>query len=230
MQLIPVIDLKDGIVVHARFGQRQNYLPICSPLCASSELKSVIKAFLNFYPFKIIYIADLNAITKNGNHDDLLKPLLVDYPEISFWIDSGYQARPEKFLNHTNYQAVLGSECYDDNQIITFDLFKSAFILSLDFAGQEFLGSTQVLTQANLWPEKIIIMTLARVGSQLGIDIEKLQYYQSLVPRKTLIAAGGIRDKNDLLCLKKIGVNYALCASALHSGTISATDLKRLSE
>jgi phosphoribosylformimino-5-aminoimidazole carboxamide ribotide isomerase len=224
MLLIPVLDVKDGVVVHAKLGLRNQYLPMQSPLCASCALKDVIGAFLNLHPFKIFYLADLNAITGNGNHERLVGQLLEKYPQIMFWVDSGYQAQPGVFFAQPNYQAVLGSESYGDDNLAALLRFEKNFILSLDFSTQQSLGSAQLFSDKRLWPEKIIVMTLARVGSYLGVDFEKLLYYQQLAQDKTWVAAGGIRDKHDVFALQKIGISAALCASALHSGAITAAD------
>ena len=72
MKIIPVIDLKDGVVVHAHQGMREQYQPIGSNLCQSSDIYRVIEAFLGVYDFDTIYIADLNAITHQGDHDRLI--------------------------------------------------------------------------------------------------------------------------------------------------------------
>lgn len=228
MHLIPVIDLKNGIAVHAKLGLRNQYLPLHTPLCPNADVEKVMTAFLTLYPFKIIYLADLNAITHSGNHDVLINRLLRLYPDVTFWVDSGYQAKPAKFVGLSNYQAVLGSECYNDNELVALSLFENNFILSLDFSTQQALGSPRLFYEIDLWPEKIIIMTLARVGSCAGVDLEKLQFFQDLVPHKTLVAAGGIRHQADLLTLKKCSINYALCASALHAGTLSTSELLEL--
>jgi phosphoribosylformimino-5-aminoimidazole carboxamide ribotide isomerase len=79
-----------------------------------------------------------------------------------------------------------------------------------------------------LWPETIIIMTLNRVGSNQGPDLDKLNWFCSQYPHKHFIAAGGIRNTADLLALKQVGVQQALIASALHSGAIGRKDIKNL--
>lgn len=230
MHLIPVIDLKDGIAVHAKLGLRDQYLPLHTPLCRGSAVDEVMAGFLNLYPFEIIYLADLNAITNTGNNDDLISRLLQNYSEITFWIDSGYQAQPNKFMESPNYQPVLGSECYGEDKLAGLSLFEKQFILSLDFSAQQQpLGSEKLFAEIDLWPEKVIVMTLGRVGSYAGVDIEKLQHFQTLGRNTTFVASGGIRDKSDLSALKNIGIDYALCASALHSGAIGAAELRLLS-
>ena len=64
MQVIPVIDLLNGEVVHAKKGLRQTYQPMQSPLCPSSDPLTVVSELLALHPFKQLYIADLNAIQK----------------------------------------------------------------------------------------------------------------------------------------------------------------------
>jgi phosphoribosylformimino-5-aminoimidazole carboxamide ribotide isomerase len=64
-------------------------------------------------------------------------------------------------------------------------------------------------------------MNLPRVGSSQGPDLTQLAYFQKSFPQKTFIAAGGIRNKADLDDLERIGIKYALVATALHNGSIS---------
>lgn len=225
MKIIPVIDLKDGVVVHAQQGLREQYQPISTDLCQSSDIYKVIEAFLGAYDFDTIYIADLNAITQQGGHESLIAEVLIAFPSILFWIDSGYQ----RFKRYSgNHLPVLGSECYSDETIRELKDFNKRFILSLDYSMSEALGPKNLFSDQNLWPDTIIIMTLNRVGSNHGPDLDKLYGFCRQYPHKHFIAAGGIRNADDLLALKKVGVHQALIASALHSGAISRDDIKNL--
>ena len=91
MHIIPVIDFKDGQAVHAVRGDRQHYQPIHlhSRLTACSSIDAVMSGFLNLYPFRTFYIADLNAITGQGEHNALIADLLARHADIEFWIDNG---------------------------------------------------------------------------------------------------------------------------------------------
>ncbi len=225
VQLIPVIDLKGGIVVHAKRGLRQHYAPLKTALCASHNVADVIQAFLKLHPFTIIYIADLDAIMGMGNHQALTQQLLQKYPQITFWIDQGYQATPSLLSTFKNYQAVLGSESYDKSNVEVLKTFQDNFILSLDFSSEDQpLGANVLFNQPRWWTKKTIVMTLARVGSNAGVDVDKLKYYQQLNPTINWVASGGIRSIEDVLALKEIGIKYALCASALHDQKISGDD------
>ena len=225
MKIIPVIDLKDGVVVHARLGVREHYLPINTSLCQSPDIYQVIEAFLGVYDFDTFYIADLNAITGQGGHERLIAEVLATFPQIMFWIDSGYQR--VKKLPH-NYLPVLGSECYSDDSALELKAFNKRFILSLDYSTSGTLGAKSLFSEQDLWPDTVIVMTLGRVGSQLGPDLDKLKAFCSRYPHKQFVAAGGIRNTDDLQALKQLGIQQALVASALHSGMIGRAAIKKL--
>ncbi len=218
MKIIPVIDLKDGLVVHAHLGLRDQYQPIHTLLCQSAELFKVMTAFLTLADFECFYIADLNAITGSGHHQALIAELLKSYPQKTFWIDSGYQTFKDYADNHL---PVLGSECYSEDQVFELKAFEKRFILSLDYGQSGALGATSLFSDQSLWPETIIIMTLNRVGSQQGPDLEILTTFCKRYPKQGFVAAGGIRHNEDLQSLKQIGIQQSLVASALHSGDIS---------
>jgi phosphoribosylformimino-5-aminoimidazole carboxamide ribotide isomerase len=190
----------------------------------------VVDCLLKLYPFKIIYLADLNALISQGDNNEMqIATLLQAYPQITFWVDSGYQLYPGSLSTFDNYQIVLGSESYSDAQLNGLNAFEKNFILSLDFSAQgKPLGAQRLFTEPNLWPKKVILMTLARVGSSQGVDLNTLIYYQQLTATTKFIASGGIRTIEDVLQLQKIGIQQVLCASALHNNAISRADLEKL--
>lgn len=228
MKIIPVIDLKNGVVVHARQGNREHYEPINTDLCKSSDIFQVIEAFLGVYAFDTFYIADLNAITHQDNHDPLIADVLSRYPQIIFWIDKGYQKYDGEVRTASNTLPVLGSESYRNETISEIKAYKNNFILSLDYSNTNALGADNLFSEPGFWPENIIIMTLDRVGSNHGPDLNKLTGFCRQYPDKKFIAAGGIRNKQDCALLSKAGIHQALVASALHSGSIKSEDIAEL--
>lgn len=226
MHIIPVIDLLDGHVVHARQGARGTYLPIQSKLSHSSEPLAIVESLLTIYPFKTIYIADLNAIQNQGSHMEVITKIVHRYPSIEIWLDAGINntAQLAKWP-HERLKMVLGSESFvtiQDYLILKHQL--KHFILSLDFFTQGFAGPPELLENPSYWPSTVIAMTLEHVGSNLGIAQATLEQVSMLKPRQ-LYAAGGVRNAQDLEKLRTMGVDGALVASALHSGQISRTDL-----
>ena len=217
-QLIPVIDLKDGYVVHAKAGNRHEYQAIhqYSKLVKESSIDSVITAFRLLYPFKTFYIADLNAICKNGNHHQLISTTLEKYKDYEFWIDDGSQQGHISYQSR-NYKAVYGTEI----QECELRAMNDTEIISLDFKQGQHLGLSSWFINSSLWSKHLLIMNLDYVGSQFGPDTAKLIEYVTKFPDKKIYAAGGVRNNTDLINLKRIGVAGVLLASALHQGGLN---------
>lgn len=230
MKIIPVIDLKDGQVVHAKQGLRDQYRPIHTPLCPSSDIDRVIQAFTELYDFTTFYVADLNALCGQGNHDSLLTRITARLPDKEFWIDRGNRPRSSLLNFPENNVPVLGSESFEADTVHSLKRYRERFILSLDYSVSGALGAESLFTGADYWPDSVIIMTLARVGSGQGPDILRLKEYCRQYPAKNFIAAGGIRNKQDLIDLKMLGINQALVASALHSGALQREEIAELAE
>lgn len=100
--------------------------------------------------------------------------------------------------------------------------------LSLDFRGDDFMGPPALLDDAGLWPERLIVMTLARVGSGEGPDIARIASIIARARTREVYAAGGVRNAGDLSVLRDIGAAGALVATALHAGRITTDDLEAL--
>ena len=84
------------------------------------------------------------------------------------------------------------------------------------------------------WPNprfghsRVIVMTLARVGSGAGPDLARFAAIRSIAGGRELYAAGGVRDARDLSALKAAGASGALIATALHEQRIVAADLEAM--
>ena len=72
MKVIPVIDVLNGIVVHAVRGIRKEYQPLQSVLTKSVEPLEVAMAFKNI-GFSDLYVADLDAIIDCSTNFNTLK-------------------------------------------------------------------------------------------------------------------------------------------------------------
>ena len=233
-EIIPVIDLRGGKVVHARHGQRAEYRPIRSMLCEGSTPEAVVGGLLGLYPFPTLYIADLDAIEDTGDNEPVLHDLRRRYPELKLWVDAGF-GDPDACLDWLNRDIgdlVLGSESQADWQGLR-RLMASPrahrLILSFDFAGDHFLGPLAQLDPA-LWPERVVVMTLARVGSGAGPDLVRLGQIMAQNSSCRVYAAGGVRDAADLKSLAGAGAAGILIASALHDGRIGRKELAGLVE
>lgn len=229
MLIIPVIDLSCGLVVHAKQGQRDTYQPITSVISASADPKIVISSFLELYPFKTIYIADLDAIQETGSHSELILELAARYTQCEFWIDAGIQAIENKPSGYSaeNIKWVLGSENKLSQPMLS-SLIKnnSDILLSLDFNEHGLIENAYLLEETSIWPKQLIVMMLSRVGSNKGIDTQCLNNILKLADDNEVYAAGGVRNMDDLIELNSMKVKGVLLATALHTGEIIKEDLE----
>jgi phosphoribosylformimino-5-aminoimidazole carboxamide ribotide isomerase len=231
MQIIPVIDLKQGVVVRARMGQRDQYRPIETPLSPTSDPLDVARGLSALSRFAAFYIADLDAIEGRGDNGAAIARLAAEFPDVTFWVDNG-MADPDRaatWLDGNLGHLVLGSESQRDAALLRRLAASNRVILSLDFRGQDFVGPPELLSDPSLWPRRVIVMTLARVGSGAGPDLARLAAIRAAAPGREVYAAGGVRDAGDLEALAAAGIAGVLVASSLHDGRLGRGDLERFS-
>ncbi|MDP3087803.1 MAG: HisA/HisF-related TIM barrel protein [Methylotenera sp.] len=234
MEIIPVIDLLNGVVVHAKKGERQHYQPIQSSLTTSSEPLEIVSALIELYPFTQLYIADLNAIQKSeGTYKTnyaVIEAIIHQFPFITLWVDAGIRNNTELGIWQTlNIRLVIGSENFV--QISNYCALKhheQNFILSLDFMPHGYQGPAELLSNAEYWPQDVIVMSLAHVGANLGVNKKLLAEIMSCKKNVNFYSAGGVRDADDLIMLKEMGLQGALVATALHRKQISKEALNQL--
>ncbi len=214
-----------GQVVRAFAGKRDEYQPLKSALCDSSRPDAVVDGLLALYPFRRIYIADLDAILGRGDHRDAVAGLHRRYPDLEFWVDGGFAdvATAQAWQNTGLGRPVLGSESLA--MFPEHGALPANSLLSLDYRGDDFLGSAAILKYPERWPVEVIAMTLARVGMNAGPDLARLAQLQRLNPACRLYVAGGVRHTGDLSVLATAGATGVLLASALHDGRLSRSEL-----
>jgi phosphoribosylformimino-5-aminoimidazole carboxamide ribotide isomerase len=230
VEIIPVIDLMGGEVVHARRGERHAYRPLNSPLCNGNQPADVVAGYLAVHPFATVYIADLDAIMGRGDSGAIIGDLQQRFPGIAFWVDNGLSSPDDcrAWLKRGLGDLVLGSETQRDISALNAlsqDVAVDRIVLSLDFKNGQFLGPSALREQTELWPRRLIAMTLSRVGSDAGPDFALLDHLRAQAPGKSIFAAGGVRGGEDLVELHRRGVSGVLVASALHSGRIGEREI-----
>ncbi|MBZ9601298.1 HisA/HisF-related TIM barrel protein [Phyllobacterium chamaecytisi] len=228
MHIIPVLDIKDGLVVRARLGDRDSYRPIETPLSPTADILDVAAGLRKIYPFSAFYVADLDAIERRRVSSlDKLQPLLSN---ADIWLDAGFNDREqlEIALATDGIWPVLGSESQIDPSLLEACHSNPRLVLSLDFRGDAFLGPRSILENASNWPSRIIVMTLGRIGANSGPDFERLTEIKRRAGHRAVIAAGGVRNVHDLEQLQAIGISAALVATALHSGALAPEAISSL--
>jgi phosphoribosylformimino-5-aminoimidazole carboxamide ribotide isomerase len=238
MKVIPVIDILNGVVVHAVEGKRSEYQPLKSKHCGSAVPVAVALSLKNC-GFADLYVADLDAIMGKGNNNPILQRMGQE--GLRLMVDAGtsdlHHAR--SLLDLGVAKVVVGTETLTDLRFVEdalVELGKDRIVVSLDMkAGRVMSKSAKAaaMTPLSLARElqrlgacELIVLDLARVGSWLGPDFALLQNLVDAL-KVQLFVGGGSRDIHDLQKLKSLGVYGVLIATALHSGKVSVERLRQ---
>jgi phosphoribosylformimino-5-aminoimidazole carboxamide ribotide isomerase len=238
VKVIPVIDILNGVVVHAVRGRRKEYQPLESVLCASTDPVDVARALKEF-GFAEMYVADLDAIT--GGHTNFsVFQRIADETGFELMVDAGITdvARAKRVLESSVSRVIIGTETLSSIGFVreAVEFFGSEkIVVSLDLMGDkvlskvEFDGSKDPVALLREFQEmgvaQIIVLDLARVGSVEGVNLPILKRMLMNHNVKVLVG-GGVRDVRDLVKLKSLGVSGVLLATALHSGRITLEELR----
>jgi phosphoribosylformimino-5-aminoimidazole carboxamide ribotide isomerase len=239
LKIIPVIDILNGRVVHAVRGKRKEYQPLQSILTKSTKPLVVAEALKNL-GFKELYIADLDAILDCSTD---FQPLgtIAEKTGFALMVDAGITSieRAQNLLGKGVSKIIVGTETLQSVKFVeqAVDIFGSdRIIVSLDLKGDKILaklGFDGCLKPICLLRDfkqmgvsQVIVLDLSRVGSSEGVNIDFLKNVIAEVGVDVYVG-GGVRDINDLVELKKLGVSGALIATALHTGKISIAELNQ---
>lgn len=230
MPVIPVLDLMGGHVVRAVRGERQHYKPVRSRLCAGSDPVELACALCHHTGSDRLYIADLDALLGGVAQVAVLRRLLDALPGVRLWLDAGWRdAAAARALwaelgpAGDAIDPVYASEALRDAAALA-DCFSAGdglgarALLSLDRRGDQRLDPAGCWQRPELWPQRVIVMTLERVGSGAGPDLTTLPALRERAPGCAFYGAGGVRQAADLRAASAAGAAGWLVASALHDG------------
>ncbi len=239
MKVIPVIDILNGVAVHAIRGRRSEYKPLQSVLCQSAEPLEVAGAF-KASGFTDLYIADLDAIIDCSTDFEALKHI-VDDTELQLMVDAGItnMDRAQRLLDAGVSKLIVGTETLQrkgfvvqavqrfgrDRVVVSLDLRGGKVLVKLGFDG---CSDPLCLLREfrDMGVSEVIVLDLMRVGSNEGVNVEFLKRVIREVGVDVFVG-GGIRGIDDLVELRAMGVSGALVATAIHTGEISIQDLKQ---
>ena len=238
LKVVPVIDVLDGVAVHAVRGERKKYSPLKSVLCKSADPVNVAKAF-KAVGFTELYMADLDAILGKQPNINVLKRIKAE-TDIDIMVDAGINTneRARMILEAGASNIVIGTETLRDLHFIEEALKcfgTEKVVVSIDIVENEVLSPSESIKRCRpaslaenlekMGVEKIIVLDLRRVGSEQGANLALMK---EVIERTNLkvLTGGGIRNIEDLEELRRIGVSGALVATALHKGIITPEILK----
>ena len=240
MRVIPVIDLKHGVAVHAVRGDRERYRPLRSRIAPGSDPVRVTRAVRERFGLGELYAADLDAIAGGPGNPDVVAALSR---EARVMVDAGAAdaAAVARALALGVDRVVIGTESLpgaDGLRRLRDELPDAPLVLSLDLRGGRVLSPDPALAGghpagalarlADAGADEAIVLDLLRVGSGEGPDVALLAELRRRVPGVRLLAGGGVRGAGDLRALAEAGADGALVATALHRGALTPEDLGAL--
>jgi uncharacterized protein related to proFAR isomerase len=201
-----------------------------SQLAAGSEPATLARALCRHCASPRLYVADLDALMGRTPQVAALREILRALPQIELWLDAGFaDAAAAQAL-----RACIGAGAerivpvFASEALASRDALRGcggpagAALLSLDGRNGQRLDRAGCWDAPELWPARVIVMTLDRVGSAAGPDLDTLLALRARSPNTRFIGAGGIRDSADLERARRAGAEAWLVASALHDGRLPA--------
>ena len=241
--IIPVLDIKDGLAVHAVGGIRDRYQPLGTILQEGSRPIDIARAYRGRLGLSRIYIADLDAILGGPPALDLYALLAEEGFEVL--LDAGLHdlAEARRFDQLSAVDLIVGLETVrgpaealailelvgPDRLVFSVDQFDGRpLVASPNPWGTESLSKiTEMLIELGF--RTLVLLDLARVGTGRGAgSVELLVRLRRSHPEITLLIGGGISRIDDIRYLRDAGADGVLLGSVLHDGRIDRAAIDSL--
>jgi phosphoribosylformimino-5-aminoimidazole carboxamide ribotide isomerase len=243
MDILPVLDLLNGVVVRGVAGKREEYRPIISRLVDSPGVLSVARAFRERLGLGRLYIADLDAILHERPNREAYAALANEGFELL--VDAGLRnvESAESVLATGVASVIAGLETWPGPAELAGlcnAVGAERVIFSLDLKYELPLGDLA------RWPrpdplaigscaveagiQELLVLDLAQVGTGGGVTTTALcRRLRDCFPRLRVVTGGGVRNVADLETLAAAGIDGVLVASALHDGSLTRAEIQRYS-
>lgn len=234
--VIPVLDVRGGIVVQGRAGRRDEYRPIVSPLANTADPILLARAIRDRYGLTSLYLADLDGIEHGLPQLAIVEQLARDGWRLL--VDPGIRtpADARRLLSAGAQQVIAALETSPGPSSLaelTTALTPGQLVFSLDLlAGQPLLAKASAwggLTPIDIalfaiaeGVTSLLILDLSGVGVSHGIATLPLcRELRERCPHAQLFTGGGVCSNADLTEAATAGVDAVLVATALHEGRLT---------
>jgi phosphoribosylformimino-5-aminoimidazole carboxamide ribotide isomerase len=245
MQIIPIMDIYNQVVVLLKRTGPQKYYPLESILVDNVHPLSVLQAFREKLGAQTFYITDLNARHREGNNFKIIKEMST-VRGITLLVDAGVgTAKAAQRLLQTGVTKVVIGTKYLDSMNEAKKIIDTIGVENVIFAVemeqyQTYADSLEVKKLRplefihRLWDfglRDFIVLELSALGTAQGVQTTLLEFLHTIIEQFkgiSLITGGGIRNIQDLVALRDIGISGVLIGTALHKGTLTARDIEQL--
>ncbi len=237
MQIIPVVDLRHGVVVRAVAGRRAEYRPVSSCLTESTHPLDVVNAIQTATGCRTLYVADLDGILEQSPNLSVLRDIAG--LEIELILDAGVRdlaglaalrgAVGDSRLvvateTWTDFSALIAHGIPQD-VLVSLDL-QSGLLQVVDHDYRRMPSQALVADLVDAGLREIIVLDVAVVGT--GDGVPTLTVCQALKRSHSglsVITGGGVHSAQCVQAARSAGVDGLLIASALHDGRFQTWDL-----
>lgn len=230
VHVIPVLDLKNGVVVHGIAGQRDRYQPLQSRLTPGSDPVEIAEAIRDRFGWNTFYIADLDGIISGRPRFDLHTKLIKR--DFRLMIDTGAREPEDAHrVLQLGAEVIIGLETWTELEslrTLMTGVAAESVLFSLDLKhGQPQCGSNWTDREplhiarhvASVGVTRIIVLDVAAVGTGRGVPTLPLcRKIAGQLPGVRLITGGGLRTSEDLPALRSEPLEGVLVATAIHTG------------
>ncbi|WP_114313346.1 1-(5-phosphoribosyl)-5-[(5-phosphoribosylamino)methylideneamino]imidazole-4-carboxamide isomerase [Thermus caldifontis] len=232
MLLIPAVDLKGGKAVRLYEGDPERETQYGDPVAAALRWQEE--------GARLLHLVDLDRALGKGDNLKALRRI-AQALRVPFEVGGGIRSLEvlEEVLLLGASRAVVGTVAVKDPALLEAMLEAVGpfrLVVALDARGLEVVvsgwqeaASLSALDLLRRWEamgvRTVIYTDVRRDGTLKGLDLEVVARVREAWPHE-LIAGGGIAGPEDLLGLKRLGVEGALLGKALYEGRVRLTDYK----
>lgn len=244
MIILPVLDVRQGRVVHAVGGDRRRYPALSRRFPFPDDPAELAGHLRERWGERPVYLADLDALAGDPPDLGLLGVLAEDGHRVR--VDAAVR-RPDRaraLLRAGARQVVVGLETlagWEDLERVAEEAgsARTVFSLDIDASGPHapaWRPDDSAPSTAEAAAEEaaargagtVQLLDLERVGSERGPALERLRSVRSAAPGVDLAVGGGIRGAADVRAAAGAGCDECLVATALYGGELPPETVRRL--
>lgn len=245
MIVLPVLDVRQGRVVHAAGGDREHYAPLSRRFPFPDAPLAVAGGVRERWGERPFYLADLDAIAGGPPDLGLVEALASEGHRLRVDAAVREPARARTLLRAGAREVVVGletlagwgglasvaDEAGGDRTVFSLDVDASGPHAPAWRSGEAAPPGTAAAAAAEAVDHGagvLQLLDLDRVGSGRGPDLDRLREVRSAVPDARLAVGGGIRGEEDVRAAADAGCAECLVATALYGGDLPPEAVRRL--
>lgn len=223
--IIPVFDVKDGVCVSGKSGERDTYTVLDSVF--GEDVLSIV-CTLKDMGARVVYVADLDRIEGVGDNSCLISRINDVLPVL---LDNGASCIDDfqSSMNISTYPILATETMTSTGEIekIFEEMPYNNIVFSVDIKDDELLVKNKdielediILLINKVKPAYTILLNISQVGTRKGNNGSIISEIIDKTPYTQHIIAGGLTNES-ISSYKSRGIDNFLIGTLLHSGLLS---------